>query len=37
MKRLKGKRLYTQMDTEQKEPDTKWEAAVGGIREEWEK
>jgi hypothetical protein len=25
----------TQMETAQKELDTKWEAAVGGIREEW--
>ncbi len=30
-----GKKLFTQMETSQKELDTKWEAAVGGIREEW--
>jgi len=34
---VEGKKLYTQMETEQKELDTKWEAAVGGIREEWVK
>jgi hypothetical protein len=32
---VEGKKLYTQMETVQKEIDTKWEAAVGGIREEW--
>ena len=32
---VEGKKLYTQMETSQKELDTKWEAAVGGIREEW--
>lgn len=32
---VEGKKLYTQMKTEQKELDTKWEAAVGGIRAEW--
>ncbi|MHA2061648.1 MAG: hypothetical protein ACW963_05080 [Candidatus Sifarchaeia archaeon] len=32
---VEGKKLYTQMETTQKELDTKWEAAVGGIREEW--
>jgi hypothetical protein len=32
---IEGKKLYTQMETAQKEIDTKWEAAVGGIREEW--
>ena len=32
---VEGKKLYTQMETAQKELDTKWEAAVGGIREEW--
>ena len=34
---VEGKKLYTQMETSQKELDTKWEAAVGGIREEWAK
>ena len=34
---VEGKKLYTQMETAQKELDTKWEAAVGGIREEWAK
>jgi len=33
---VEGKKLYTQMETAQKELDTKWEAAVGGIREELE-
>ena len=33
---VEGKKLYTQMETEQNELDAKWEAAVGGIREEWE-
>ena len=32
---VEGKKLYTQMETVQKELDTKWEAAVWGIREEW--
>ena len=32
---VEGKKLYTQMETSQKELDGKWEAAVGGIREEW--
>ena len=32
---VEGKKLYTQMETEQNELDAKWEAAVGGIREEW--
>jgi hypothetical protein len=32
---IEGKKLYAQMETAQKELDTKWEAAVGGIREEW--
>jgi hypothetical protein len=32
---VEGKKLYTQMETAQKELDAKWEAAVGGIREEW--
>jgi len=34
---VEGKKLYTQMETAQKELDTKWEAAVGKIREEWVK
>ena len=34
---VEGKKLYTQMETEQKELDTKWDAAVGRIREEWAK
>jgi len=34
---VEGKKLYTEMETAQKELDTKWEAAVGGIREEWAK
>jgi len=34
---VEGKKLYTEMETAQKELDTKWEAAVGGIREEWVK
>jgi hypothetical protein len=33
---VEGKKLYTQMETEQNDLDAKWEAAVGGIREEWE-
>ena len=32
---VEGKELYTQMETAQEELDAKWEAAVGGIREEW--
>jgi hypothetical protein len=32
---VEGKELYTQMETEQMELDEKWEAAVGGIRDEW--
>jgi hypothetical protein len=32
---IEGKKLYNQMETAQKELDIKWEAAVGGIREEW--
>jgi len=32
---VEGKELYTQMETAQKELDARWEAAVGGIREEW--
>ena len=32
---VEGKKLYTQMEEAQKALDTKWEAAVGGIREEW--
>jgi hypothetical protein len=32
---VEGKKLYTQIETVQKELDVKWEAAVGGIREEW--
>ena len=32
---VEGKKLYTQMEESQKALDTKWEAAVGGIREEW--
>jgi hypothetical protein len=32
---VEGKKLYTQMETAQKDLDTKWDAAVGGIREEW--
>ena len=32
---VEGKKLYTQMETSQQELDGKWEAAVGGIREEW--
>jgi len=34
---VEGKELYTQMETAQKELDARWEAAVGGIREEWVK
>ena len=34
---VEGKKLYTQMETAQNELDAKWEAAVGGIREEWAK
>jgi len=34
---VEGKKLYTEMETAQKELDTKWEAAVGGIREQWAK
>jgi len=34
---VEGKKLYTQMETEQKELDTKWDTAVGRIREEWAK
>ena len=34
---VEGKKLLTQMETEQKELDTKWDAAVGRIREEWAK
>jgi hypothetical protein len=33
---VEGKKLYTQMETNQNELDAKWESAVGGIREEWE-
>jgi hypothetical protein len=33
---VEGKELYTQMETAQEELDVKWEAAVGGIRAEWE-
>jgi len=32
---IEGKELYTQMETAQEELDANWEAAVGGIREEW--
>jgi len=32
---VEGKKLYAQMEAAQKELDTKWEAAVGRIREEW--
>jgi hypothetical protein len=32
---VEGEELYTQMETAQNELDTRWEAAVGGIREEW--
>jgi hypothetical protein len=32
---VEGKKLYTKMEEAQKALDTKWEAAVGGIREEW--
>ena len=32
---VEGKELYTQMETAQEQLDAKWEAAVGGIREEW--
>ena len=41
---IEGKKLYAEIETAvqkeqelQKELDTKWEAAVGGIREEWAK
>ena len=32
---IEGKKLYTQMETEQKELDAKWDKAVGRIRAEW--
>jgi hypothetical protein len=32
---VEGKELYTQMETAQQELDTKWDAALGEIREEW--
>jgi len=32
---IEGKMLYAQMETAERELDTKWEAAVGDIREEW--
>jgi len=32
---VEGKELITQMEMAQEELDAKWEAAVGGIREEW--
>ena len=32
---IEGKKLFTQMETTEKERDARWEAAVGDIREEW--